>query len=80
MACREADGDIEIDEGERVTQPAQAVDDGALASLSAQLDRIAEALDGAAALEAALPPLATDLMKCQAIVSRIDELLQAMAR
>lgn len=78
-SVQEATRRVEVGEQERLEQPARAVDEEALATLSTELDQLSAVLAGAAPLAESLPPLTMDLTKCQAIVGRIDELLQAMA-
>ena len=78
-AAQAAAGDVATSEQERLEQPAQALEEDALAPFSAELAQLAATLSGAAVLSEALPPLSVDLGKCQAVVGKVDESLQAMA-
>jgi uncharacterized phage infection (PIP) family protein YhgE len=73
------DGHVESGRADLLEGPSQELETGALPRLSAGLDGVAALLGDAASLREQLPALTADLAKCQVIVGKVDELLQAMA-
>lgn len=77
--ARDAQAFVEAGAAQRLEQPAQAVEDMALAPLTQEYTALGAVLDGGAAIAGELEPLAGELAKCQTVVAYIDKLLSAMA-
>lgn len=63
----------------RLDQPGALVEDEALATLSQEYDTLGTLLEAALTVVSELEPLAEDLVKCQAVMRDIDELMAALA-
>jgi chromosome segregation ATPase len=63
----------------RVDQPAEMVEDEALAPLNQEYEAVNTVLDAAATAVGELEPLAEDLVRCQVVVGQIDALMSALA-
>jgi len=64
---------------ERVEQPARLVEDEALGCLEQEFSALADVLRSAEQTAGQLDPLTADLARCQQVVAKVDELLNAMA-
>ena len=77
--AREAQAFVEAGATQRLEQPAQTVEDMALASLTREYTALDAVLDSGAAVAGEVEPLAAELAKCLTVVGHIDKLLNAMA-
>lgn len=64
---------------QRLEASAQMVDDEALGSLSQEYEALGALLDAVATPLGELPPLSAELMRAQAVVGQIDELMNALS-
>jgi methyl-accepting chemotaxis protein len=77
--AREAVGFAQDGQQQRLDDPATMLDDDALGSLDQEYTTLAAVLDMATAIAGELEPLGEELVKCQAVVVEVDELMSALA-
>jgi len=75
----EAMGFVESGAQERLEQPAGMVENEALSALEQEYSALGGMLGGATETAGELEPLAEDLARCQQVIAKVDELMNALA-